>query len=90
MHVNLCLELVRYPRKSNPIGELSQNLTTNQTQIKRKRGDQKGNRNACKHGFYSGIIFPEYLLSEREQGLDGILAYVIVVAKIVGNGAKWV
>ena len=45
-----------YPDKSNPAGEVSQNLTANQTQIKRKRGGQKGNRNACKHGFYSGTL----------------------------------
>jgi hypothetical protein len=44
---------VCYPDKSYPAGEASQNLTVNQTQIKRKRGDQKGNRNARKHGFYS-------------------------------------
>ena len=47
-----------YPDKSNPAGEVSQNLTANQTQIKRKRGGQKGNRNACKHGFYSGTLSP--------------------------------
>jgi len=33
-------------------GEVSQDMTANQTQIKRKRGGQKGNRNARKHGFY--------------------------------------
>jgi len=49
---------VCYPDKSNPAGEVSQNLTANQTQIKRKRGGQKGNRNACKHGFYSGTLSP--------------------------------
>ena len=47
-----------YPDKSNSAGEVSQNLTANQTQIKRKRGGQKGNRNACKHGFYSGTLSP--------------------------------
>jgi len=31
-------------------------MTANQTQIKRKRGGQKGNRNARKHGFYSGTL----------------------------------
>ena len=45
-----------YPDKSNPAGEVSQNLTANQTLIKTKRGGQKGNRNACKHGFYSGTL----------------------------------
>jgi hypothetical protein len=49
---------VCYPDKSNPAGEVSQNLTANQTQIKRKRGGQKGNRNASKHGFYSGTLSP--------------------------------
>jgi len=33
-------------------------MTVNQTQIKRKRGGQKGNRNARKHGFYSGTLTP--------------------------------
>ena len=33
-------------------------MTANQTQIKRKRGGQKGNRNARKHGFYSGTLSP--------------------------------
>jgi len=47
-----------YPDKSNPTGEVSQKVTANQTQIKRKRGGQKGNRNACKHGFYSGTLSP--------------------------------
>jgi len=47
-----------YTDKSNPTGEVSQNMTANQTQFKRKRGGQKGNRNACKHGFYSGTLSP--------------------------------
>ncbi len=33
-------------------------MTANQTEIKRRRGGQKGNRNACKHGFYSGTLSP--------------------------------
>jgi len=33
-------------------------VTANQTQIKRKRGGQKGNRNARKHGFYSATLSP--------------------------------
>ena len=33
-------------------------MTANQTQVKRKRGGQKGNRNARKHGFYSGTLSP--------------------------------
>jgi hypothetical protein len=52
------LELVSYLDKSYPAGEASQNLTANQPQIKRKRGGQKGNRNARKHGFYSGTLSP--------------------------------
>ena len=47
-----------YVNKSNPAGEVSQNVTADQTQIKRKRGGQKGNRNARKHGFYSGALSP--------------------------------
>jgi hypothetical protein len=49
---------VCYPDKSNPTDEVSQNLIANQTQVKRKRGGQKGNRNARKHGFYSGTLSP--------------------------------
>jgi len=33
-------------------------VTVNQTQVKRKHGGQKGNRNARKHGFYSAILSP--------------------------------
>ena len=47
-----------YPDKSNPAGEVSQNLVVNPTPVKRKCGGQKGNRNACKHGFYSGTLSP--------------------------------
>jgi hypothetical protein len=39
-------------------GDVPRNMTANQTQIKRKRGGQKGNRNARKHGFYSGSLSP--------------------------------
>jgi hypothetical protein len=46
------------PDEPNPAGEVSQNVTANQTQVKRKRGGQKGNRNARKHGFYSGTLSP--------------------------------
>jgi len=49
---------VWYVNKSNPAGEVSQNMTANQTQIKRKRGGQKGNRNARKHGFFSDTLSP--------------------------------
>ena len=33
-------------------------MTANETQVKRMRGGQKGNRNARKHGFYSGALSP--------------------------------
>jgi hypothetical protein len=33
-------------------------VTVNQTQVKRKHGGQKGNRNARKHGFYSATLSP--------------------------------
>ena len=36
------MELVCYPDKSDPTGEVSQNLTANQTQTKRQRGGQNG------------------------------------------------
>jgi hypothetical protein len=49
---------VCYPDKSNAAGAVSQNLTVNPTQVKRKRGGQKGNRNARKHGFYSATLSP--------------------------------
>jgi hypothetical protein len=58
IHANLNLQLVCYPDKPNRAGEVSQNVTTNPTQIKRKRGGQKGNRNARKHGFYSATLSP--------------------------------
>jgi uncharacterized protein YjcR len=49
---------VCYPDKSSRTGEASQNLTVNPTQVKRKHGGQKGNRNARRHGFYSGTLSP--------------------------------
>jgi uncharacterized protein YjcR len=33
-------------------------VTANQTQAKKNRGGQKGNRNARKHGFYSATLSP--------------------------------
>ena len=33
-------------------------MTADQTQVGRKRGGQKGNRNARKHGFYSAALSP--------------------------------
>jgi hypothetical protein len=44
--------------ESSPAAEVSQNMTANQTATKRKRGGQEGNRNACKHGFYSATLSP--------------------------------
>jgi len=41
---------VCYLDESSPAGE-ARNLTATETQIKRKRGGQEGNRNARKHGF---------------------------------------
>jgi len=37
----------------------------------------------------SGIISPDYLCSEPTR-LDRIVAYVMIMVGIVGNGAKWV
>ncbi len=71
-----------YPDKSNPAGEVSQNLTANQTQIKRKRGGQKGNRNACKHGFYSGTLSPAETSQlwniTNLEGIDPEIAFIRV------------
>ena len=82
IHVNLCLESVCYPGKSNPTGETSQNLTANQIQINRKRGGQKGNRNACKHGFYSDTLSPAETSELRNianlEGVDPEIAFIRV------------
>ena len=71
-----------YPDKSNSAGEVSQNLTANQTQIKRKRGGQKGNRNACKHGFYSGTLSPAETSQlwniTNLEGVDPEIAFIRV------------
>jgi uncharacterized protein YjcR len=56
IRANLNLELVCYPDKSNRAGEAPRKLTVNPTQVKRRRGGQKGNRNAHKHGFYSAAL----------------------------------
>jgi len=73
---------VCYPDKSNPAGEVSQNLTANQTQIKRKRGGQKGNRNARKHGFYSGTLSPAETSQlwniTNLEGVDPEIAFIRV------------
>ena len=45
------------PNKPNPAGETSQDPAAN-PQVRRKRGGQKGNRNARKHGFFSATLTP--------------------------------
>ena len=47
-----------YSDKLDPAGEAPPNSTVNQTQARRKRGGQKGNGNARKHGFYSVNLSP--------------------------------
>jgi hypothetical protein len=73
---------VCYPDKSNPAGEASQNLAVNQTQIKRKRGGQKGNRNARKHGFYSATLSPAQTRQlwniTNLEGVDPEIAFIRV------------
>ncbi|MDH4366829.1 MAG: hypothetical protein OEV57_01645 [Dehalococcoidia bacterium] len=71
-----------YPCKSNPAGEVSQNLTVNPTQVKRKRGSQKGNWNARKHGFYSGTLSPAETSQlwniTNLEGVDPEIAFIRV------------
>ena len=71
-----------YPDKSNPAGEASQNLAVNPTQVKRKRGGQKGNRNARKHGFYSGTLSPAETSQlwniTNLEGVDPEIAFIRV------------
>jgi len=50
---------VRHSDESNPTSEVAQNPTVNPARTKRKRGGQKGNLNACKHGFYSTALTPD-------------------------------
>jgi hypothetical protein len=73
---------VCYPDKSNPTGEISQNVNANQTQIRKKRGGQKGNRNACKHGFYSGTLSPAETSQlwniTNLEGVDPEIAFIRV------------
>jgi len=73
---------VCYPDKSNSVGEASQNLTVNPTQIRKKRGGQKGNRNARKHGFYSGTLSPAETSQlwniTNLEGVDPEIAFVRV------------
>ncbi len=80
--IHASLELVRYSDKLNPAGEVSRNLTANQTQVKRKRGGQKGNRNARKHGFYSAALSPAETSQLWDitnlEGVDPEVAFVRV------------
>jgi len=73
---------VCYPDELSPVGEVSQNVTANQTQIKRKRGGQKGNRNARRHGFYSATLSPAETRQlwniTNLEGVDPEIAFVRV------------
>ena len=63
-------------------GEVPRNMTANPTQIKRRRGGQKGNRNACKHGFYSGTLSPaetsQLWSITNLEGVDPEIAFIRV------------
>jgi hypothetical protein len=71
-----------YPYKSNPAGEAFQKMTANPTQLKRRRGGQKGNRNARKHGFYSGTLSPAETSQlwniTNLEGVDPEIAFIRV------------
>jgi hypothetical protein len=73
---------VCYPDELSPAGEVSQSLTVNQAQIKRKRGGQKGNGNARKHGFYSGTLSPAEISQlwniTNLEGVDPEIAFIRV------------
>jgi hypothetical protein len=57
-------------------------LTVIPTQTKRKRGGQKGNRNARKHGFYSGTLSPAETRQlwniTNLEGVDPEIAFIRV------------
>jgi hypothetical protein len=57
-------------------------LTANETQVKRKRGGQKGNGNARKHGFYSGTLSPAETSQlwniTNLEGVDPEIAFIRV------------
>lgn len=57
-------------------------MTANQTQIRRRRGGQKGNRNARKHGFYSGTLSPAETSQlwniTNLEGVDPEIAFIRV------------
>ena len=71
-----------YPDKSSPTAEFFQNLTANSTQARRKCGGQKGNRNARKHGFYSGTLSPAETSQlwniTNLEGVDPEIAFIRV------------
>jgi len=73
---------VYYPDKLDPAGEASPNSTVNKTQARRKRGGQKGNRNARKHGFYSGTLSPAETSQlwniTNLEGVDPEIAFIRV------------
>ena len=73
---------MRYPNKSYPAGKVSQNLTASPTQVKRKRGGQKGNCNARKHGFFSAALSPaeaqELWHITNVEGADPEIAFIRV------------
>jgi hypothetical protein len=57
-------------------------VTANRTEIKRRHGGQQGNRNARKHGFYSGALSPAetsqlWDITNRE-GVDPEIAFIRV------------
>ena len=57
-------------------------MAANQTQTKRKRGGQKGNRNARKHGFFSGTLSPAETSQlwnvTNLEGVDPEIAFIRV------------
>jgi hypothetical protein len=73
---------VCYSDKLELAGEAPPNLTVNQTQARRKRGGQKGNRNARKHGFYSGTLSPAETSQlwniTNLEGVDPEIAFIRV------------
>jgi hypothetical protein len=71
---------VCYPDKSNPAGEASQNLTVTPTPVRRKRGGQKGNWNARKHGFYSATSPLPPCSSPYERAVRG--SYEILLLRV--------
>jgi uncharacterized protein YjcR len=57
-------------------------VTANQTQAKKSRGGQKGNRNARKHGFYSTTLSPAEISQlwniTNLEGVDPEIAFIRV------------